>query len=292
MTLVEVMVAIAVFGVVSGMIFQIFTSTQQTSVKMIARQSSVDYAVFTADQVAGTVRKAVNPANLDDAAGATASFNADGFSVPSYAKGAGGGLFQVTVRSATGEDAALFPYEVETAPLGGGEATIQGLGMVAENFTPTVTFRYAKNVVAGQPVQYVDSLAPGEWPSLVQVRVHVTAELDPDRPVDIQTSVVPGIIGSSGVAVAAVAVEQPVEVAIENAIADAVAEGVTEVVTEPAVEAAAEEVAKAVAEIEEVAEAVAEETAEPTIVDAVEAAVEEVVEAAAEVGQAEAEDAN
>lgn len=235
MTLVEVLVAIAVFGVVSGIIFEIFTATQATSRKMIVRQSAVDYAVFTADQVAGTVRAAVDPANLDDAAGATASFNADGFSVPSYAKGAGEGLFQVTVRSATGEDAALFPYEVETAPLGGGEASTHGLGMTAQNFTPTVTFRYAKSVVAGQPVQYVDSLAEGEWPALVQVRVHVAAELDPDRPVDIQTSVVPGIIRTSGKAVASAPVENTTAGAIEDSTEDTV-KGLIETAVEIAVE--------------------------------------------------------
>jgi hypothetical protein len=193
-TLIELLVAMVGFLLIGGAILEIYDETQKAAQKMIRRQASIDFAVVFADRSAELLREAVRPANLDISVDGVA-FQSDRFSVPAYGVPASNGLFLVTVRPR--DDAGDGRrYEIVRQALGAaGDAstsTQTGLGVALTEGEPQISFRYATHARPGEPIEYRDRLAPGEWPAVVEISVQVQPKGDGEDPILVKTAAIPG----------------------------------------------------------------------------------------------------
>jgi hypothetical protein len=200
LTLIELLVAIAGLLVVLIIIYRIYDETQQASVNMTRRHSGIDHAVRVVDEAGELIASAVNPAALDDAAGAEAAFEKNRLVLPIHRAGEEGGWRVVTIAAAQGEGASHF--EIQEKAIGDtGEPIARELGGKIEGIASDIQFRYALDATPGAAIEYMDSLRAGEWPALIEVLVSVrTDPKDPNnQPIELRSSFMPGRMPKSAV---------------------------------------------------------------------------------------------
>lgn len=205
-TLVELIVATGGMVIVMGFAYRMFDTTRASAIKMTRRQSAINYSVAVIDEVSGLVRDAISPENLDldDALIVKGIFGSDRLSVCTYLRGAAEGLYIVSVGPAEGDEEGIY-YQWHERPVASATGTepvgeaLRTLGGIRIESEPQLRFRYALEVEPGAAVNYVDELEGDQWPAIVEVTVRVELEDDPERPVVLRTSLIPGRVAKTPV---------------------------------------------------------------------------------------------
>lgn len=219
MTVLELLVGIGGFVIVSGILLQIYDETRDASLKMTRRQAALDFSVAAVDEIRALLRDAVPPDSLDPPGRGRAEFRNDAMTFPAYvgdaraggedgAGGAVGGLAQVTLPLLAnaledGTPDGRMTYLRKTIPWdeieAGGEGRRRTLGGLAfEGFRPRISFRYATRSTAAGPVSYENALPAGTWPALVEITVRVELPDSVGEVPIFRTSVIPGGVPDAG----------------------------------------------------------------------------------------------
>lgn len=197
-TIVELLIATTGMVLVMGMVYKIYDETQAATIKTIRRQSAIDYSVQLMDRTTGIIKSAIEPENFDPAVrkALNTEFKSNGLTVPRYHDDVTtAGLYVATIRAKQSTEDGHF-YELFETPVAGatGTAPVQestiDLDLMTDDFTPTLSFRYATEAQAGKDVKYVDSLESGDWPVLIEITIEVV--LDEAQTIHLQTAVIPG----------------------------------------------------------------------------------------------------
>lgn len=203
-TLVELLVATAGMVIVMGLVYKVYDATQAASIKMSRRQGAIDYGVRVMDETTALLRRALAPSNVEGLENDRAVFGPDRFTVPAFPRSASEGLYLITIRPSESEEGGV-AYERFEQPvdLATGEKPVEEivrtLGGKDLEFEPELSFRYALEATPGRKVNYVDSLEPGQWPVLVEVRIKIELEEYEGLPVELRTSVIPGRVAMRAV---------------------------------------------------------------------------------------------
>ncbi len=204
-TIIELLVATSGMVLVMGIVYKIYDETMAATIKTTRRQSAIDYSVQLMDRATGIVKSAIEAENFDPAVrkALKTEFTSGGLTVPRYHDDVTtAGLYVATIRPKQSTDDGHF-FELFEAPVAGatGTAPVQestiDLDLKVNDFTPTLSFRYATSAQAGKDVNYVDRLDSGDWPVLVEITVEVV--LDEAQTVHLQTAVIPGGMPKSNI---------------------------------------------------------------------------------------------